>query len=45
MINALFSSRENGLELNGVIFGWRAIAALYEWECDCIHRSFDKNGA
>ena len=45
MINALFSSRENGtkgFELDGVTFGWHAITALYERECDRIHRGLTR---
>ena len=45
MINALFSSREDGtkaFELDGVTFGWHAITALYEQECDRVHRGLTR---
>lgn len=45
MINALFSSRESGtkgFELDGVTFGWGAITALYERECDRVHRGLTR---
>ncbi len=39
MINALFSSRENGtkaFELDGVRFGWKQISSMYERECQRV---------
>lgn len=39
MVNALFSSKENGtksFELDGVHFGWKSISAMYERECSRV---------
>lgn len=42
MVNALFSSRQNGTKLftlDDVEFGWSSVVSLYERECDRV-----KNG-
>ena len=39
MINALFSSKENGtkaFQLDGVKFGWEDITLMYERECQKV---------
>lgn len=39
MINALFSSKENGtkaFELDGIEFGWKSICSMYERECNRV---------